>query len=92
MEAVHAVKKRKMKVSAAVARFGIPHSTLYDHAKRDIRIGGGSPAILSHAEEKEIFVTLQVLQEMGKWFDKVDKVFSDIGFKNMGEDELQHRV
>ena len=32
MGAVHAVKERKMKVSAAAARFGIPQSTLYDHA------------------------------------------------------------
>ena len=39
MEAVHAVKERKMKVSAAATRFDI---TLYEHAKEDIRNGAGS--------------------------------------------------
>ena len=29
------------------------------------KIGAGAPTILSHAEEKEIVVTLQGLQEMG---------------------------
>ena len=27
-----------------------------------------------------------------KWFEKVDKLFHDIGFDDMAEDDLQHRV
>ena len=66
MEAVQAVKEKKIKISVAATQFGIPQSTLYDHVKgSSSKIGAGAPTILSRTEEKEIVVPLQVLQEMG---------------------------
>ena len=64
LEAIRAVKE-KMPITVAATRFGIPQSTLHDHTKGDNRIGAGTPTILTPAEEKEVVVTLQVLQEMG---------------------------
>ena len=162
LEAIRAVKQRNMKVSTAASKFGIPQSTLYDHVNKGcIQIGAGAPTVLTHAEEKEIVVSLQVLQEIGfgltkelaglvirdylrdqpfrpnpfnhgipgrdwwqlflkrwskdiserkpqhlptnratsatpevfdEWFKRVSKLFCDIGFSDMDEDELQHRL
>ena len=59
LAAVDAVKIRGMK------RFGIPFSTLYDHAKGKVsNVGAGSPTVLSVIEEKEIVITLQVLKRL----------------------------
>lgn len=65
LEAVRAVHTRKMKPSVAATKFGVPQSTLYDHIRGKRRIGAGAPTILSHREEQEIVLSLQVLQEMG---------------------------
>ena len=61
-----AVKEQGMKRSAAARRFNAPATTIFDHVSgRYSRIGAGGPTILSPAEEREIVITLQVLQEMG---------------------------
>ena len=52
LEAIRAVKEKKMPVSVAATRFGIPQSTLHDHTKGDKRSGAGTPTILTPAEEK----------------------------------------
>ena len=66
LAAVDAVKIRGMKVTQASKRFGLPFSTLYDHAKGKVsNVGAGSPTVLSVMEEKEIVVTLQVLLDLG---------------------------
>ena len=55
-----------MKVPVAAEKYHVPLSTLYDHIKeRMTKIGAGAPTIPTKEEEKEIVVTLQVLQEMG---------------------------
>ena len=163
LEAIRAVKERGMKVSVAALKFRIPQSTLYDHTNEHkcVSIGAGAPTILSNAEEKEIVVTLQVLQEIGfgitkgltglvirdylkdqplrpnpfvdgvpgkdwwqsflqrwqkqiserkpqhlptnraasatpavfdEWFKRVGDLFCDIGFSDLNQDDVQHRV
>ena len=56
-----------MRTSVAALKFRVPQSTLYDHTNKYKRgaIGVGAPTILTKVEEKEIVVTLQVLQEIG---------------------------
>lgn len=64
--AVEAVKCGDLKLCQAVRRFNIPLTTLGDHARRGLStVGAGSPTILTRAEEKEIVVSAQVLQEIG---------------------------
>lgn len=66
LAAIDAVKLQKMKVTLAARKFNIPATTLYDHTKgRLCKIGAGAPTVLTPGEEKEIVVTLQVLQEIG---------------------------
>ena len=66
LAAVKAVKEQGMKRSAAARKFKVPATTLFDHISgKSSRIGPGKPTILSPAEEKELVVTLQVLQEIG---------------------------
>ena len=66
LAAVTAVKEQGMKRSAAARKFDVPATTLFDHTQGTrSRVGAGAPTILSPAEEKEIVVTLQVLQEIG---------------------------
>ena len=63
--AVEEVKKG-MKLTMASKRYNIPLTTLGDHARRGIsKVGAGSPTILTENEEKEIVVSVQVLQEIG---------------------------
>ena len=58
-----------MKVTPAARKFNVPVTTLYDHTKGGLcKIGAGAPTVLTPAEEKEIVVSLQVLQEMGFGF------------------------
>lgn len=66
LAAVKAVKQHGMSRSATVRKFSIPASTLFYHISGEYtKIGAGAPTILSPAEEKEILITLQVLQEIG---------------------------
>ena len=63
--AVKAVKE-DMKILAAAKKFGVPRSTVFDHLKEiHPKIGAGAPTILTPGEEKEIVITLQVLQQIG---------------------------
>jgi len=63
---IDAVKLQKMKVAPAAKKFNVPAMTLYDHTKGGLcKIGAGAPTVLSPVEEKEIVVSLQVLQEIG---------------------------
>ena len=55
-----------MKVPVAAEKYHVPLSTLYDHIKERVtKVGAGAPTILTKEEEKELVVSLQVLQEMG---------------------------
>ena len=55
-----------MKVTVAARQFKVPVTTLYDHTKGCVcKIGAGAPTVLTPAEEKEIVMSLQVLQEIG---------------------------
>lgn len=64
--AIDAVKVQKMSVTLAAKKFNIPVTTLYDHTKgRFTKIGAGAPTVLSPMEEKEVVVSLQVLQDIG---------------------------
>ena len=55
-----------MKRSVAARKFSVPATTLFDHVSgKHLRIGARAPTVLSPAEEKEIVVSLQVLQEIG---------------------------
>ena len=64
--AVKAVKEDGMSRSAAARRFDIPPSTLFYHISGEYsKVGAGAPTILSPVEEREIVITLQVLQEIG---------------------------
>jgi hypothetical protein len=64
--AVKAVKEQRMSRAAAARRFDVPPSTLFYHISGEYsKVGAGAPTILSPAEEKEIVITLQVLQEIG---------------------------
>ena len=66
LAAVQAVKVQGMKRAAAARKFNVPATTLFDHISgKHTKIGAGKPTILSPAEEHEIVVTLQVLQEIG---------------------------
>ena len=66
LAAIEAVNKKKMKVPMAARRYNVPVSTLYDHVRGKVaKIGPGAPTVLSEMEEKEIVISLQVLQEMG---------------------------
>ena len=67
LDAIRAVKERGMRMSVAALKFRVPQSTLYDHTNKHkcVAIGAGVPTILMKVEEKEIVVTLQVLQEIG---------------------------
>ena len=66
LAAIDVVKRQKEKVTAAARKYNIPVTTLYDHTKgRFCKIGAGAPTVLTEAEEKEVVVILQVLQEMG---------------------------
>ena len=64
--AVKAVKEDNMKNLAAAKKFRVPRSTVFDHLKEiHPNIGAGAPTILTPGEEKEIVITLQVLQQIG---------------------------
>ena len=66
LAAIRAVKERNIKILVAARKYNIPPSTLYDHVKGSVgKIGAGAPTALAKSEEKEIVVTLQVLQEIG---------------------------
>ena len=66
LAAIRAVKERSMKIPMAAEKYKVPPSTLYDHINgRVSKIGAGAPTVLTEGEEKEIVVTLQVLQEIG---------------------------
>ena len=66
LAAVKAVKLQGMKRAAAASKFNVPATILFDHISgKHFTIGAGRPTILSPAEEHEIVVTLQVLQEIG---------------------------
>ena len=55
-----------MKRSVAARKFSVPATTLFDHVSgKHLRISARAPTVLSPAEEKEIVVSLQVLQEIG---------------------------
>ena len=51
----------------SIARiYGVPSTTLHDHLKnKAARVGAGRPTILTPAEENEIVISCQVLQELG---------------------------
>ena len=64
--ALEAVKNGGMKYLTAERKCGVPHSTLFDHIKGCYKkLGAGAPTILTHEEEREIVISLQVLQESG---------------------------
>ena len=66
LAAVKALKEGKMKRLAAAHKFNVPATTIYVHASgKYSSFGAGAPTILSSAEEKEIVVTVQVLQDIG---------------------------
>ena len=66
LQLLKAVKVHGMKRSAAARKFNIPASTLFDHVSRKYgRIVSRQPTILVPAEEREIAISLQVLQEIG---------------------------
>lgn len=53
-------------VRGAAAKFGIPKSTLHDHAKgKSTKRFGGPSTVLTPAEEKEVVTVCAVLQEVG---------------------------
>ena len=70
LAAIKAVKEGEIKVTLAARKYNIPVTTLYDHNSDHTKgkfhkIGAGAPTVLTAREEKEIVVTLQVLQEIG---------------------------
>ena len=63
--AIRAVKEGGMKVTAASKKFDVPRSTLFDHVRNSqIKFGAGHPTILTHSEEKEIVLILQVYKRL----------------------------
>ena len=66
LHAIKAVNNKKMKVPMAARKYNVPVSPLYDHTRGKVaKIGPGAPTVLREMEEKEIVISLQVLQEMG---------------------------
>ena len=64
--ALQAIRSGEMKPYSAAIRFGIPSSTLYDHMHgKSKKRYGGRPTTLTDAEEKEIAIACQVLQQFG---------------------------
>ena len=64
--AVKAIKEHGMSRSAAAYRFDVPPPTCFYHISGEYsKVGAEASTILSSAEEKEIVITLQVLQEIG---------------------------
>ena len=60
------IKSNGTTISVAAARFGIPKTTLHAHLRGfRQKVGAGRMTILTPRKEKEIVVSLQVLQEMG---------------------------
>ena len=63
---MQSIRKQGLSLSAASRRFGIPKTSLHAHLHGTRHTtGAGGPTVLSPWEEKEIVVSLQVLQEMG---------------------------
>ena len=64
--ALEQIKSNGTTISVAAARFGIPKTTLHAHLRGfRQKVGAGRMTILTPRKEKEIVVSLQVLQEMG---------------------------
>ena len=58
--------KGKESILKLAKKYGIPSSTLYDHArKKDSKSGAGRPTVSTRAEEEELVYCCQVLQEKG---------------------------
>ena len=58
--------KGKESIYKLAKKYGIPSSTLYDHARKKVsKSGAGRPTVLTRAEEEELVYCCQVLQEMG---------------------------
>ena len=58
-------KNKGVSVRSVAQKFGVPPTTLQRHVNTDSQIGAGRPTVLTHAEEREIVYSCQVLQEMG---------------------------
>ena len=64
--ALELVARKELTLSAAALRFGTPKTTLHAHVHGTrTKVGAGRATVLTPTEEKEIAVTLQVLQEIG---------------------------
>ena len=64
--ALELVRKRELTLRAAAYRFGTPKTTLHAHfCGTRSKVGAGRVTVLTPAEEKEIGMALQVLQEIG---------------------------
>ena len=64
--ALKAVQEGELKPHRAAVQYGIPPSTLYDHLKgKSKKRYGGPPTVLTCAEEKEIAMACEVLQQFG---------------------------
>ena len=64
--ALELVARKELTLSAVAFRIGIPKTTLHAHIHGiRTKVGAGRATVLTPTEEKEIAVTLQVLQEIG---------------------------
>ena len=64
--AVELVARKELTLAAAAFRFGIPKTTLHAHIHgTSTKVGARRATVLTPTEEKEIAVTLQILQEIG---------------------------
>ena len=70
--ALESVDQDHRSLRAAEDQFGIPKSTLHDHATgKFVRIGAGRPPILSEEEEKAIVRSCQELARCGFGLDRM---------------------
>ena len=64
--ALELVARKELTLSAVAFRVGIPKTTLHAHIHgTPTKVGAGRATVLTPTKEKEIAVTLQVLQEIG---------------------------
>ena len=58
-------RKRELVCQSSLLKYGVPSSTLHTHLqKEDTHIGAGRSNILTPAEEREMEISCQVLQEL----------------------------
>lgn len=65
-KAKEAVKSGGLNINGTAKMYGIPYSTLRDNLKGNSKKWyGGCPTVLHFDEEKEIYLSCQVLQQFG---------------------------